>query len=368
MTDLFTPMDLHGLALPNRIWMSAMTRTRASEHNVPTPLMAEYFAQRAAAGLIVTDCTAVSEQGKGVINGPGLWRDDQIDGWRRVTDEVHAAGGRICCQLWHCGRVAHPDMRGGMPPVAPSPLPAKGKFKFPDREADFPVPRELAADEIPAIIDDFAQAARHARDAGFDGVELHGANGYLHDQFLQDVSNRRHDRWGGPVENRARLILETIDAMAAAWSAMRIGIRLGPSTSLYGMGDSDPLTTFGYVVRELDRRRIGYLTLLEPNAKEIEKGVAIEHVARTFRPMTSVPLIANTGFDKAKGMRAIAAGEADAVAYGVLYIANPDLVARFEAEADLNKPDPSTFYGTGSRGYTDYPTLDATSKAVARRA
>jgi N-ethylmaleimide reductase len=357
MTDLFTPMDLRGFMLPNRIWMSAMTRTRATADNVPTPLMAKYFAQRAAAGLIVTDCTAVSEQGKGVINGPGIWRKDQIDGWRKVTDTVHAAGGRIYCQLWHCGRVAHPDMRDGSLPVAPSPLPANGKFKFPDNEADFPVPRALAADEIPAIIEDFAQATRNARAAGFDGVELHGANGYLHDQFLQDVSNHRTDAWGGSIENRARLMLETIDAMAAAWSIDRVGIRLGPSTSLYGMGDSNPLATFGYLVSQLDRRRVGYLTMLEPNKKELDEGVAIENVATTFRPRTSVPFIANTGLDKSRGMKMIAAGEVDAVAYGVLYIANPDLVARFQLDAPLSKADPSTFYGTGPKGYTDYPIL-----------
>jgi N-ethylmaleimide reductase len=364
MTDLFTPMKLGGLALPNRIWMSAMTRARATPDNIPTPLMAEYYAQRASAGLIVTECTAVSEQGKGVINGPGLWREEQIRGWRGVTDAVHNAGGRIVCQLWHCGRVAHPDMRGGDMPVAPSPLPATGKFKFPDREADFPIPRELAAHEIPAIIADFAAATRRAREAGFDGVELHAANGYLHDQFLQNVSNKRTDAWGGPIENRARLIVETIEAMAAAWSMERVGVRLGPSISLYGMGDSDPLDTFSYVVRELDQRHVGYLTMLEPNEEDLEKGVAIEHVAKTFRPMTSVPLIANTGFDKAKGMDLLRSGDADAIAYGKLYIANPDLVARFKVDAPLNKPDPSTFYGAGPKGYTDYPTLAAKEKAA----
>ncbi|MFX4086819.1 MULTISPECIES: alkene reductase [Sphingobium] len=358
MTDLFSPMDLHGIFLPNRIWMSAMTRTRATPDNVPTPLMGEYFAQRAAAGLIVTDCTAVSEQGRGVINGPGIWREDQIEGWRIVTDAVHAAGGRIYCQLWHCGRVAHPDMREGALPVAPSPLPADGKFKFPDREVDFPIPRELAADEIPAIIADFARGTRNARDAGFDGVELHAANGYLHDQFLQDVSNKRTDDWGGSIENRARLILYTVDAMADAWAIERVGVRLAPSISLYGMGDSDPLSTFGHVVRELDERRIGCLTMLEPNAKDRENGVAIAAVAKTFRPMTSVPFIVNTGFDKAKGMAAIKTGDADAVAYGVSFLANPDLVERFEVDDEkFNKPDPSTFYGVGAEGYTDYPTM-----------
>ena len=364
MPDLFTPMSVQGLALPNRIWMSAMTRGRATADNTPTPLMAEYYAQRASAGLIVTECTAVSEQAKGVINGPGLWREDQIRGWRRVTDAVHKAGGRIFCQLWHCGRVAHPDMRGGDMPVAPSPLPAEGKFKFPDREADFPIPRELAAHEITEIIADFAAAARRARGAGFDGVELHAANGYLHDQFLQNVSNKRTDAWGGPIENRARLILDTIDAMAAAWSMERVGVRLGPSISLYGMGDSDPFDTFSYVVRELDRRRVCYLTMLEPNEQDLEKGVAIEHVAKTFRPMTSAPFIANTGFDKAKGMDLLQSGDADAIAYGSLYIANPDLVARFKANAPLNKPDPSTFYGGGPKGYTDYPPLQAKEEAA----
>jgi N-ethylmaleimide reductase len=255
-------------------------------------------------------------------------------------------------------------MRGGDAPVAPSPLPATGKFKFPDREVDFPIPRELAAHEIPAIIADFAAATRRAREAGFDGVELHAANGYLHDQFLQSVSNKRTDAWGGPIENRTRLIVETIEAMAAAWSMQRVGVRLGPSISLYGMGDSDPLDTFSYVVRELDQRHVGFLTMLEPDENDLEKGVAIEHVAKTFRPMTSVPFIANTGFDKAKGVDLLRSGDADAIAYGKPYIANPDLVARFKVDAPLNKPDPSTFYGAGPKGYTDYPTLAAKEKAA----
>lgn len=358
MTDLFTPMDLHGLRLPNRIWMSAMTRTRAELDGVPTRLMAEYYAQRAGAGLIVTECTAVSRQGRGVLGGPGLWSAPQSVGWRAVTDAVHAAGGRIYCQLWHAGRVSHPDLLDGASPVAPSPLPATGKLKFPDREVDFPVPRELRSEEVAPIIADFARATRRAREAGFDGVELHAANGYLHDQFLQDVSNRRSDDWGGAVEKRARLILETVESMASAWSMDRVGVRLAPSISLYGMGDSNPLSTFGHVVRELDRRQVGYLTMLEPNAKDLEKGVAIEEVGKTFRPMTSVPFVVNTGFDREKGMRAIEGGHADAVAYGVRFLANPDLVARFAAHAALNEPDPRTFYGRGPEGYTDYPTLE----------
>jgi N-ethylmaleimide reductase len=195
-------------------------------------------------------------------------------------------------------------------------------------------------------------------------VELHAANGYLHDQFLQNVSNQRTDAWAGPIENRTRLIVETIEAMAAAWSMQRVGVRLGPSISLYGMGDSDPLDTFSYVVRELDQRHVGFLTMLEPNEQDFEKGVAIEHVAKTFRPMTSVPLIANTGFDRAKGVDLLRSGDADAIAYGKLYIANPDLVARFKVDAPLNKPDPSTFYDAGPKGYTDYPALTAKTKAA----
>ena len=209
MTDLFTPFDLGELALPNRIVMSAMTRTRAGEDGVPTDLMRDYYVQRASAGLIVTECTQVSDQGHGIIRCPGIHREDQIAGWRKVTDAVHAAGGRIICQIWHCGRVAHPDMRGGEQPVGPSPIPATGDFFLPTGRVDFPVPRELRLDEIPGIVASFAAATRNARAAGFDGVELHGANGYLHDQFLQDGSNHRTDAYGGSVENRARLMLET---------------------------------------------------------------------------------------------------------------------------------------------------------------
>ena len=362
MTDLFTPFDLRGLALPNRILLSAMTRTRATEDHVPTKVMRDYFVQRASAGLLLTDCTSVSRQGDGVIRGPGIYDRAQIDGWRTITDAVHAAGGRIYCQIWHCGRVAHPDMRGGEMPVAPSPIPAEGDFFLPSGRVDFPVPRELEAGEIPAIVESFAQATRAAREAGFDGVELHGANGYLHDQFLQTVSNERTDGYGGSVENRARLMLETVDAMTAAWSADRVGVRLSPSSSLYGMGDGDPLATFGHVVRALDARGVGYVTMLEPNAKEKEKGVAIPDVAGAFRPMTRVPFITNTGYDKAKGNAAIAAGKADLVAYGVPYIANPDLVERFRVDGPMNKPNPALFYGVGAEGYTDYPTMSAAKR------
>jgi N-ethylmaleimide reductase len=357
MTDLFSSFDLSGLPLSNRIVMSAMTRTRATEDDVPTNEMRDYYVQRASAGLIVTECTQVSDQAHGIIRAPGLHRADQITAWRGITDAVHAAGGRIYCQVWHCGRVAHPDMRGGAQPVGPSPIAAIGDFFLPSGRVEFPVPRELRIAEIPGIVADFARATRNAREAGFDGVELHGANGYLQDQFLQDGSNRRTDAYGGPVENRARLMLETTTAMIGAWSADRVGVRLSPSSYLYGVDDSNKLETFGFVVRALDTLRVGYLCLLEPNAKDADRGVQISNVAETFRPMASVPIIVNTGFDKAKANAVLARGYADLVAFGVPYIANPDLVERLRTNAVLNKPDPATFYGVGVRGYTDYPML-----------
>ena len=358
MPTLFDAFDLHGLKLPNRVLMSPMTRTRAQDNGVPTDLMRDYYVQRASAGLIITECTQVSDQGHGIVRAPGIHRQDQIDGWHRVTDAVHATGGRIYLQIWHCGRVAHPGMRGGELPVAPSPIPAAGDFFLPTGRVDFPIPRELRIEEIAPIIETFAQATRNARKAGFDGVELHGANGYLQDQFLQDGSNKRTDAYGGPVENRARLMLETVQAVIAAWSADRVGVRLSPSGTLYGMHDSDKLATFSYVIRKLDAMKVGYLHFTEPNARVLEAGnVQIENVAQTFRPMVSVPLIINTGFDKTKANAVLAARDADLVAFGVPFLANPDLPERLRRDLLLNKPDPASFYGVGAKGYTDYPAF-----------
>jgi N-ethylmaleimide reductase len=344
--------------------MSPMTRTRATEDDIATDLMREYYVQRASAGLIITECTQVSDQAHGIMRAPGIHRDEQVAAWRHVVDGVHAAGARIYCQIWHCGRVAHPEMRGGEQPVGPSPLPATGDFVLPRGRVDFPVPRALGIEEIPGIVEDFAQATRNVRKAGFDGVELHGANGYLQDQFLQDGSNRRTDDYGGPIENRARLLLETAKAMIGAWSADRVGVRLSPSSVLYGMHDSNDLATFGYVVRALDSLKVGYLHLCEPNAKELESGqTQIKHVAETFRPMTTVPLIINGGFDKDKANAALLANRADLISFGVKFLANPDLPERFRTDAPLNKPDPKTFYGIGPGGYTDYPTLGVNATA-----
>lgn len=358
MTDLFSSFYLAGLSLSNRIVMSAMTGTRATEDDVPTEVMRDYYVQRASAGLIVTECTQISDQAHGIIRAPGLHRADQIAAWRGITDAVHAAGGRIYCQIWHCGRVAHPDMRRGGRPGGPSPIPATGDFFLPTGRAEFPMPRELRLNEIPGIVAEFAQATRNAREAGFDGVGLHGANGYLQDQFLQDGSNQRTDAYGGPIENRARLMLETTEAMIDAWSADRVGVSLSPSSYLYGVDDSNRLETFGFVVRALDTLKVGYLCLLKPNAKDAERGVQIRDVVETFRPMTSVPIIVNTGFDKAKANAILASGNADLVAFGVPFMANPDLVERLRIDASLNKPDPALFYGVGPKGYTDYPALE----------
>jgi N-ethylmaleimide reductase len=360
LPNLFDTYDLSGLRLPNRMVMSPMTRTRATEDDVATELAREYYVQRASAGLIITECTQVSDQGHGIIRAPGIHRPDQIEAWHSVTDGVHGAGGRIYLQIWHCGRAAHPEMRGGDLPVGPSPISAQGDFFLPRGRVDFPVPRQLNIKELPGIVETFAQAPRNARAAGFDGVELHGANGYLQDQFLQDGSNQRTDTYGGPVANRARLMLETVEAMIAAWAAERIGVRMSPSSLLYGMHNSNDLETFGYVVRELGAMHPGYIHLCEPNAKDLKTGeIQIEHVAETFRPMTSAPIVINSGFDKEKASAVLSAGNADLVSFGVPYIANPDLVERYRLDAPLNKLDPATFYGVGPKGYTDYPALAA---------
>ena len=369
METLFLPFDLHGMQMPNRLVMAPMTRTRALENGVPTDLMREYYTQRASAGLIVTECTQVSDQAHGIIRAPGIHRDDQVAGWAQVVKSVHAAGGRIYSQLWHCGRAAHPDMRGGELPVAPSPIAADGVFFLPSGRVPYPTPRALAADEIPAIVEDFGRAAGHAKKAGFDGVELHGAFGYLQDQFLQDGTNQRTDGYGGSVANRARLMLETVEAMVGVWGAERVGVKLSPSNRMTGMFDSNSRATFGYVIAALDAMHVGYLHLMEPLPFDLKAGVQIDRVAETFRPMITVPLIANGGFDKSKATAALDAGTADLVSFGALFLANPDLPERFHLNAAMNAPDPATFYGDGGpKGYTDYPILASSKQFLEEQA
>lgn len=349
MTDLFSPIHLGDLTLPNRILMAPLTRARSGPARIPNALMAEYYVQRASAGLIISEATIVTPRGAGYANTPGIWSAEQVAAWKKITDAVHAAGGRIFAQLWHVGRISHPLLLNGELPVAPSPIAPEGHVRLLRPVTPYVTPHPLAAEEIPPIIEAFRQGAENARLAGFDGVEIHGANGYLLDQFLQSSTNHRTDNYGGPVENRARLLLEVTDAAIAVWGPDRVGVHLAPRGDSHSMGDSDPSATFGYVARELGRRKIAFIfareyrdaNWLTPQLKKEFGGV----------------FIANEKFTKESANAVLAAGEADAVAFGVPFISNPDLPRRFAENAPLNPPDPDTFYGDGSAGYTDYPAL-----------
>lgn len=363
MADLFTPLVMGTSTLKNRIFMAPMTRNRAPDM-VPTPLMALYYAQRAAAGLIISEGSPISPQGVGYPATPGCFDDAQEAGWRRVTELVHAQGGHIFLQLWHCGRVSHPDFHGGALPVAPSAVRPAGQAFTPSGPKDFVTPRALAREEIPAIVADYARAAERARRAGFDGMEIHGANGYLIDQFLRDGCNRREDDYGGSVENRARFLLEVTRAVADAVGATRVGVRLSPLQPFNDMYDSNPRHTFGYAVSALDRFGLAYLHVTEMGRdRPGAAGPAFDlgELRRLWRGI----YVTNGGYDRARAHAAIAAGAADAVAFGVPFLANPDLVTRFYLEAPLNPADPATFYGGDHRGYTDYPLLAELGRANA---
>ncbi|MBI4785124.1 MAG: alkene reductase [Oscillatoriophycideae cyanobacterium NC_groundwater_1537_Pr4_S-0.65um_50_18] len=357
--SLFSPVKLGRYELPNRMVMAPLTRNRAGEGNVPRVLNAEYYAQRASAGLIVSEATQISPQGLGYPLTPGIHSSEQIAGWQLVTQAVHEKGGRIFLQLWHVGRISHPSLQpNGELPVAPSAIAPQGMASTFTGEQPFVTPRALELDEIPGIVADYRQAAENALTAGFDGVEVHGANGYLLDQFLQDGSNHRTDAYGGSIENRARLLLEVMEAVVGVWGSDRVGVRLSPSGTFNDMADSDPTALFGYVISALNRFDLAYLHLVEPRwtseTTETDLGAL---TASAFRPLYSGTLIAAGGFDRDQGNAVIAAGKADLVAYGRLYISNPDLVERFAANAALNPYDRSTFYGGDERGYIDYPTL-----------
>jgi N-ethylmaleimide reductase len=358
-TGLLSPISFGPLALANRAVMAPMTRTRADDDRVPTPLMADYYAQRASAGLIVTECIAISPDAAAILRAPGLYTDAQVAGWKAVTDAVHAKGGKIFAQIWHPGRASHASLQpGGLAPIAPSAIRAEGMIFTPEGRVPFSLPRALEQSEIAGLVRSFADATARAKEAGFDGVELHGAFGYIVDQFLQDATNQRSDDYGGPVENRARFLLEVIDAMSAAWSADRVGVKLSPSSRFYGMRDSDTLATFSYAIKALAERGILYIHLMEPDEGDFARGdLQVEEVTQTFRPLFPGTVIANGRFDKAKADRFIALGLADLVSFGRAYVANPDLVERFAAGAPLNAGDPTTFYGEGPGGYTDYPAM-----------
>jgi 2,4-dienoyl-CoA reductase-like NADH-dependent reductase (Old Yellow Enzyme family) len=350
MPTLLEPLAVGDWYLPNRIVLAPLTRTRASAGRVPNAMMAEYYRQRTGAGLMLSEATSVSPTGVGYPDTPGIWSREQVEGWKLVTRAVHEAGGRILLQLWHVGRVSDPSYLGGKLPVAPSAIAPEGHPSLLRPIRPFVTPRVLGRDEIPGVVAAFKSGAENAQRAGFDGVEVHGANGYLLDQFLQDSTNRRHDDYGGPVENRARLMLEVTDAVISVWGAGRVGMHLAPRGDLYSMGDSNPAATFGHVAQQLGKRGIAFIAARE--------SVGSRRLGPELKRKFGGIYIANEGFSFETSNQVIAAGEADAVAFGRLFIANPDLPRRFALHAPLNTADPSTFYGSGPHGYTDYPALD----------
>jgi 2,4-dienoyl-CoA reductase-like NADH-dependent reductase (Old Yellow Enzyme family) len=356
MATLQDPIRIGDWDLPSRIIMAPLTRCRASAARVPNDLMRKYYQQRASAGLIISEATSISPMGVGYPNTPGIWSMEQVAGWKRVTDAVHNADGRILLQLWHVGRVSDPFYLDGALPVAPSPVAPTGHVSFIRPEKPFITPRALTLEEIPGIISDYRRGAENALAAGFDGVEIHGANGYLLDQFLQDGSNHRTDAYGGSVENRARLMLEAVDAAISVWGPARVGLHLNPRGDAHSMGDSNKAITFGYVAREVDRRGIASICVRE----SLEE----PRVAPELRKAFSGSFIANDSFTKETGNQVLANGEADAVAYGRLFIPNPDLPRRFALNAPLNEPVQEGFYDSGPHGYTDYPFLDLEEKAA----
>ena len=350
MATLFDPITIGDLKLPNRIVMAPLTRNRSSgKGRVPNALMRDYYVQRASAGLILTEATSVTPMGVGYPQTPGIWSDEQVAGWKAITDAVHAQGGRIALQLWHVGRISDPVYLNGALPVAPSAIAPKGHVSLIRPEKPYLLPRALETNEIADVVEAFRKGAENAKAAGFDAVEIHGANGYLLDQFLQDSTNHREDRYGGSIENRARLMLEVADAVISVFGAGRVGMHLAPRGDAHDMGDSNLAVTFGYVARELGKRGIAFIC-----ARESEKG---PRLGPQLKAEFGGVFIANEGFTQESGEKVLATGEADAVAFGKLFIANPDLPRRFWTKAPLNPWNATTFYAQGAEGYTDYPEL-----------
>jgi N-ethylmaleimide reductase len=348
---LFLPYQLGDIELANRLVMAPMTRSRAVEHNVPNPIAATYYAQRASAGLIITEATQVSPQGVGYIRTPGIHSAEQVVGWSRITDAVHRADGKIFLQLWHVGRISHPDFQGGALPVAPSAIAAQGQVFTAKGPQQMVTPRALALAELPGIVEQFRRGAENAKSAGFDGVELHGANGYLLDQFTRDGSNTRTDDYGGAVENRARLPLEVTKAVIDVWGADRVGYRVSPNGVFNSMSDSNPIETFSYLAEQLNKLGIVYLHVVDPVADGAKR------ISPVLRQKFDRSYIVNGGFDLDSANAAIRSGEADLVAFGTRFLANPDLPQRYRIEVPLNVADQATFYAGEDKGFTDYPTL-----------
>ncbi len=355
MPDLFTPLRLGAIELPNRILMAPLTRARAGDDHIPNPMMAEYYAQRASAGLIIAEATMAMEGNSAFWKEPGIHSDAQIAGWKLTTDAVHSAGGKIFLQLWHGGRACHPLLNGGNQPVAPSELKIENdEVHTPEGKKPYVLPRALSDEEIPAIIEGFRKAAGNAMAAGFDGVEIHGANGYLLDEFLRDGSNKRTGPYGGSPENRTRLLLEVIAAVSEVTGSDRIGVRLSPVNSFNSMIDSDPVALTTHLAKALDGLGLAYLHMMRADFFQKQN----EDVMTPAREHFKGTLIANMGYTRDEANEAIASGKVDAIAFGVPFLANPDLPARFKNGADLNAPDESTFYSPGPEGYTDYPRME----------
>lgn len=357
--DLFSPVTVGRYELPNRIVMAPLTRNRAGSGNVPRPLNVEYYTQRASAGLIVSEGSQVSPQGVGYPFTPGIYSPRQVEGWKRVTDAVHARGGRIFLQLWHVGRISHPSLQpDGMLPVAPSAIKPAGEAFTYEGLQPYVTPRVLETDEIAGVLGQYRDGAANALAAGFDGVEVHSANGYLLDQFLRDGANRRTDAYGGSLENRARLLLEVTEAVTSVYGADRVGVRLSPLNPFNDMRDSEPEAIFSYAVEQLNAFGLAYLHVVERMPKAIGDAGPVFDIRKLHR-IFSGTYIANGGYDRDLANAALAAGDADLVAFGELFIANPDLPERFAKNASLNVPDPSTYYGGDVEGYTDYPFLES---------
>ncbi|MGQ9368641.1 alkene reductase [Azospirillum sp. ST 5-10] len=357
--SLFDSVTVGSMTLPNRIVMAPLTRSRANNpQGAPTAMHAEYYAQRASAGLIIAEATQISPQGKGYAFTPGIHSEAQVKGWRLVTDAVHAKGGRMVLQLWHVGRISHPSLQpGGALPVAPSAVKPNVKAFTESGFADIPAPRPLAVEEIPGIVEDYRTATRNALAAGFDGVEVHAANGYLIDQFLRDGTNTRSDAYGGSVANRSRFLFEVLDAVVAEAGAGRVGIRLSPLSPSNDAHESDPVGTFGPVIERLNGYGLAYLHMIEGETRAPHPGFGGD--LATLRRLYRGCYMANNSYDRALAIQAVESGHADLVAFGRPFIANPDLVERLRRDAPLAEPDQATFYGGGAKGYTDYPMLAA---------
>jgi 2,4-dienoyl-CoA reductase-like NADH-dependent reductase (Old Yellow Enzyme family) len=350
MTHLFDPVVIGDLTLKNRIIMAPLTRSRAGAERIPNDLMTEYYTQRAGAGLIITEATAITPSAVGYADTPGIWSAEQIAGWRKITDAVHEKGGHIFLQLWHVGRISDPIFLDGALPVAPSAIQPQGHVSLVRPQKPYVTPRALETAEISQIVADYRKAAENAKSAGFDGVEIHAANGYLIDQFLQDSTNTRTDVYGGSIENRARFLFEVTDAVIDVWGADRVGVHLAPRCDAHDMGDSNPKALFTYVAEQLGKRHIAFIC-----ARESYNGTELGPV---LKKAFGGIYIANQQFTKESAQQVLTSGTADAVAFGVLYIANPDLAERLQQDAPLNTPDNSTFYQGGTQGYTDYPAYN----------